>query len=94
MMMTTYINLTISRVNLSHSTTFSEFSCNDLLARLQPKKTTIDRQYLKEVKGLRGLNAAPSVDVPAVVKDVLRSIRKERNGAVRRYSEKFDKWSL
>lgn len=51
------------------------------------------RQYLKEVKGLPGLKAAPSVDVPAVVQDVIESIRKEGDVAVRRYSEKFDKWS-
>jgi histidinol dehydrogenase len=51
------------------------------------------RQYLKEVTGLPGLKAAPSVNVPAVVKEVIESIRKEGDVAVRRYSEKFDKWS-
>ncbi|KAJ5358724.1 uncharacterized protein N7496_011137 [Penicillium cataractarum] len=51
------------------------------------------RQYLKEVIGLPGLKAAPSVNVPAVVKEVIESIRKEGDVAVRRYSEKFDKWS-
>ncbi|KAJ5930902.1 hypothetical protein N7466_006395 [Penicillium verhagenii] len=51
------------------------------------------RQYLKEVTGLPGLKAAPSVDVSAIVKEVIHSIREEGDVAVRRYSEKFDKWS-
>lgn len=51
------------------------------------------RQYLKEVNGLPGLKAAPSVNVPAVVEEVIESIRKEGDVAVRRYSEKFDTWS-
>jgi histidinol dehydrogenase len=51
------------------------------------------RKYLKEVTGLPGLNTAPNVDVSATVKEVIESIRKEGDAAVRRYSEKFDKWS-
>jgi histidinol dehydrogenase len=51
------------------------------------------REYLKEVTGLPGLKAGPIVDVPAIVKEVIESIRKEGDIAVRRYSEKFDKWS-
>lgn len=51
------------------------------------------RQYLKEVTGLPGLKAGPGVDVSAIVKEVIGSIRKEGDVAVRRYSENFDKWS-
>lgn len=51
------------------------------------------RQYLKEVTGLPGLKTAPNMDVSAIVKDVIYSIRKDGDAAVRKYSEKFDKWS-
>lgn len=33
------------------------------------------------------------MDVSAIVKDVIYSIRKDGDAAVRKYSEKFDKWS-
>ncbi|KAJ5097333.1 hypothetical protein N7456_008054 [Penicillium angulare] len=51
------------------------------------------RQYLKEVTSLPGLKAASSVDVPAIVREVIESIRGDGDAAVRKYSEKFDKWS-
>lgn len=51
------------------------------------------RQYLKEVTGLPGLKTTPGLDVSAIVKDVIDSIRNDGDAAVRKYSEKFDKWS-
>ncbi|KAJ5995263.1 hypothetical protein N7481_002240 [Penicillium waksmanii] len=51
------------------------------------------RQYLKEVTGLPGLKTTPNMDVSAIVKDVIDSIRKDGDAAVRKYSKKFDKWS-
>ncbi|KAJ5950017.1 hypothetical protein N7454_001601 [Penicillium verhagenii] len=51
------------------------------------------RDCLKKVTGLPGLKAAPTVDVSAILKEVIHSIREEDDVAVRRYSEKFDKWS-
>lgn len=37
--------------------------------------------------------AGSTPDVPAIVKDVIDTIRKDGDLAVRKYSEKFDKWS-
>lgn len=37
--------------------------------------------------------AAPTTDVPSIVKGVIDHIRSEGDAAVRLYSEKFDKWS-
>ena len=37
--------------------------------------------------------AAPSVDVPGIVRGVIDDIRARGDAAVRTYSEKFDKWS-
>ncbi|RJE25409.1 hypothetical protein PHISCL_02232 [Aspergillus sclerotialis] len=51
------------------------------------------RQYLKERAGLSGQNTTPSVDVPGIVRDVIETIRRDGDKAVRKYSEKFDKWS-
>lgn len=51
------------------------------------------RQYLKERAGLSGQKTSPSVDVPGVVRDVIETIRRDGDKAVRKYSEKFDKWS-
>lgn len=51
------------------------------------------RQYLKARAGLSGQQTSPSVDVPGVVREVIESIRKDGDKAVRKYSEKFDKWS-
>lgn len=51
-------------------------------------------QYLK-TKGsvTTSATAQPTTDVPNIVKDVIDHIRTEGDAAVRRYSEKFDKWS-
>lgn len=57
------------------------------------KKINMGRQYLKEVTDLPVLKSAPNVDVPAIVKEVIESIRNDGGAAVRKYSEKFDKWS-
>lgn len=51
------------------------------------------RQYLKARAGLLGQKTSPSIDVPGVVRDVIETIRKDGDKAVRKYSEKFDKWS-
>lgn len=37
--------------------------------------------------------AGSTPDVPAIVKDVIDTIKKDGDLAVRRFSEKFDKWS-
>ncbi|KAF2165315.1 hypothetical protein M409DRAFT_24165 [Zasmidium cellare ATCC 36951] len=37
--------------------------------------------------------SAPSIDVPGIVRDVIADIRQNGDSAVRKYSEKFDKWS-
>lgn len=39
------------------------------------------------------VSSAPSVDVSAIVKGVIDDIRANGDAAVRKYSEKFDKWS-
>lgn len=38
-------------------------------------------------------NGAPKLDVAAIVAGVIDNVRREGDAAVRRYSEKFDKWS-
>lgn len=40
-----------------------------------------------------GAGPAPTVDVPAIVRGVIKDIRANGDVAVRQYSEKFDKWS-
>jgi histidinol dehydrogenase len=52
------------------------------------------RQYLKTRAGpsTNHDNTTP-IDVSAIVKDVIDTIRAEGDAAVRKYSEKFDKWS-
>jgi histidinol dehydrogenase len=53
------------------------------------------RTYLK--KGASASPAQPSpsspTDVPGIVKGVIDNIRSEGDAAVRRYSEKFDRWT-
>jgi histidinol dehydrogenase len=49
-------------------------------------------QYLKTKAASAG-SASPNESVSAVVKSVIETIRSEGDSAVRRYSEKFDKWS-
>ncbi|KAK1767554.1 putative histidinol dehydrogenase protein [Phialemonium atrogriseum] len=49
--------------------------------------------YLKKATGAaKPTNGSPA-DVPSIVKEVIDSIRLEGDAAVRRYSEKFDRWS-
>jgi len=43
--------------------------------------------------GASGNYTAPSIDVPSIVKGVIDDIRLHGDTAVRKYSEKFDKWS-
>lgn len=49
-------------------------------------------RFLKEAKGAPP-QVASSVDVAAIVRQVIDDIRKNGDAAVRQYSEKFDKWS-
>ncbi|RAK81956.1 histidinol dehydrogenase family protein [Aspergillus fijiensis CBS 313.89] len=49
--------------------------------------------YLKERAPQSTKSTAPSVDVSAIVKGVIDDIRENGDAAVRKYSEKFDKWS-
>lgn len=51
------------------------------------------RQYLKTRAGLSSQETTPPIDVPAVVREVIETIHKDGDKAVRKYSEKFDKWS-
>jgi histidinol dehydrogenase len=51
------------------------------------------RQYLKQAAGLSNQKTSPSVDVSAVVKEVIDTIRTDGDAWVRKFSEKFDKWS-
>lgn len=52
------------------------------------------RKYLKQPTGAgKGTGGATQSQVPAIVAGVIDDIRKEGDAAVRRYSEKFDKWS-
>lgn len=51
------------------------------------------RQYLKARAGLASQQSTPPIDVPAIVREVIETIRKDGDKAVRKYSEKFDKWS-
>lgn len=52
------------------------------------------RKYLKQGSAkLATTNGASTTDVPAIVKGVIDDIRSNGDAAVRKYSEKFDKWS-
>ena len=53
----------------------------------------MSRQYLKARSGLSGQKASSSIDVSGVVRDVIETIRRDGDEAVRKYSKKFDKWS-
>ena len=50
-------------------------------------------RYLKEPAKEAATPNQPSNNVASIVKDVIDTIRKEGDSAVRTYSEKFDKWS-
>ena len=49
--------------------------------------------HLKTTSESRGAQSSPKLDVPKIVKGVIDDIRSRGDGAVRTYSEKFDKWS-
>lgn len=49
--------------------------------------------YLKQTSLAAGKISAPKVDVPGIVRGVIDDIRTQGDAAVRKYSEKFDKWS-
>lgn len=49
--------------------------------------------YIKSRPTAENGVSGSTIDVPAIVRDVISSIRKDGDAAVRSYSEKFDKWS-
>ncbi|KAH6876528.1 histidinol dehydrogenase [Thelonectria olida] len=51
------------------------------------------RTYLKKAVPVETPASGSGADVPSIVKGVIDTIRSEGDAAVRRYSEKFDKWS-
>lgn len=51
------------------------------------------RTYLKKATPVPQPASGSGADVPSIVKGVIDTIRSEGDAAVRRYSEKFDKWS-
>lgn len=51
------------------------------------------RTYLKQATTGAAAATSPSPDVPAIVKGVIDTIRRDGDAAVRLYSEKFDRWS-
>ncbi|KAL4889914.1 histidinol dehydrogenase [Aspergillus ambiguus] len=50
-------------------------------------------RYLKSKANALANSSAPKVDVSSIVKGVIEDIRGNGDTAVRKYSEKFDKWS-
>lgn len=51
------------------------------------------RTYLKKATPPSTSAGAPTADVPSIVRNVIDDIRRDGDAAVRRYSEKFDKWT-
>ncbi|EFX03525.1 histidinol dehydrogenase [Grosmannia clavigera kw1407] len=51
------------------------------------------RTYLKKAIDTATTTSSSSPDVPVIVKDVIDTIRRDGDAAVRLYSERFDKWS-
>ena len=49
--------------------------------------------YLKHRAAIDGTNGVSPIDVPSIVRDIIQDVRRDGDGAVRRYSEKLDKWS-
>ena len=49
--------------------------------------------YLKQTSLAAGKISSPKIDVPGIVRGVIDDIRTQGDAAVRRYSEKSDKWS-
>ncbi|CAK7234569.1 hypothetical protein SCUCBS95973_008980 [Sporothrix curviconia] len=54
---------------------------------------TTQRTFLKKATPVASSAPSSSTDVPAIVRGVIDDIRRDGDSAVRRYSEKFDKWS-
>jgi histidinol dehydrogenase len=50
-------------------------------------------KYLKRGEAASKSSSAPTVDVAAIVKSVIDGIRSNGDADVRKYSEKFDRWS-
>ena len=50
-------------------------------------------RYLKKASPPSSSTSTPQLDVPSVVRDVISDIRQNGDSAVRKYSERFDKWS-
>lgn len=50
-------------------------------------------RHLKTKSNASANSGAPQVDVAAIVKEVIDDVRENGDTAVRKYSEKFDKWS-
>ena len=50
-------------------------------------------KYLKKPTAATPQAIKPSLDVSSIVKDVIDTIRKDGDKAVRIYSERFDKWT-
>ena len=51
------------------------------------------RQYLKSRASPADTTQSPSVNVSAVVEEVIGAVRADGDAAVRKYSAKFDQWS-
>ncbi|EKG16984.1 Histidinol dehydrogenase conserved site [Macrophomina phaseolina MS6] len=50
-------------------------------------------RHLKSPANQAAQQTKPNLDVSGIVRDVIEDIRSNGDGAVRKYSEKFDKWS-
>lgn len=50
-------------------------------------------RYLKSSSATANSSSAAQIDVSQIVKGVIDDIRQNGDAAVRKYSEKFDKWS-
>ena len=49
--------------------------------------------YLKQTSLAASKISSPKIDVPGIVRGVIDDIRTQGDAAVRKYSERFDKWS-
>ena len=50
-------------------------------------------RFLKTGSSAQTTNNSDEIEVSSIVKDVIDDIRNNGDAAVRKYSEKFDKWS-
>ncbi|GAB7347184.1 hypothetical protein MBLNU459_g3295t1 [Dothideomycetes sp. NU459] len=60
---------------------------------MSPGRLDSTPRYLKNAEGVVKSAAQPSINVAEIVSGVIADIRANGDEAVRRYSEKFDKWS-